>query len=112
MRLLFKICRDSEWKRAIGRGVFMGSEADHADGFIHLSTAHQVRETAAKHFAGQTGLVLVALAESDLENLKWEVSRGGDKFPHVYGEIPTRLARWVKSLPLEEGAHVFPEEVP
>ena len=111
MRILYKIMSAGEWRDAVARGVFEGSAVDRKDGFIHLSAAHQVRETAAKHFAGKDNLVLIRFAEEDLENLKWEPSRGGDLFPHVYGVIATRLARAVDLLPFEAGAHRFPEDV-
>lgn len=110
MRFLFKILKSSEWRAAEALGRFAGSAVDARDGFIHLSAAHQVRETAARHFAGQADLVLVAFAEDALVNLKWEPSRGGDLFPHVYGAIPTGKASWVKPLPLAGGVHVFPAE--
>ncbi|WP_373502137.1 DUF952 domain-containing protein [Aestuariivirga sp.] len=110
MRILFKILDAGEWSEAVACGQFDGSAVDLKDGFIHLSAAHQVRETAARHFAGRDGLVLVAFAEHDLAGLTWEASRGGDLFPHVYGAIPTRAAMWVKPLPLENGVHRFPGE--
>ena len=112
MRLVYKILPASEWRDAIARGRFDGSAVDHRDGFIHLSAAHQVRETAARHFAGQDGLVLVAFAEETLDNLKWEASRGGDLFPHVHGTIETRLAADIHPLPLENGVHRFPPGIP
>ena len=112
MQFLYKLCSAAEWAAARETGFFTGSAVDHADGFIHLSAAHQVRETAARHFAGRIDLVLVALAESDISGLKWELSRGGAPFPHVYGGIQVNLARWVKPLPLEGGHHRFPDEVP
>ncbi len=108
MQILFKICSAAEWRVAVENGVYAGSAVDHADGFIHLSTMDQVRETAARHFAGRTGLVLVALVEADLSGLKWEPSRSGAPFPHVYGTIASRAARWVSPLPLQAGVHVFP----
>ncbi len=111
MRFLYKILTHAEWRDAMGKSVFEGSAVDRRDGFIHLSASHQLRETAARHFAGQQGLVLVGFAEGDLENLKWEPSRGGDLFPHVYGAIPTRLAAAVHPLPLERGTHRFPPGV-
>ena len=89
-------------------GRFGGSPVDLQDGFTHLSAAHQVRETAARHFSGQEGLVLVAFREEDLPALKWEPSRGGDLFPHAYAPIETRLAVSVDPLPLEAGGHRFP----
>jgi uncharacterized protein (DUF952 family) len=110
MRILFKILDAGEWASAAARGQFDGSAIDLTDGFIHLSAAHQVRETARRHFAGRSGLVLAAFAEADLDGLKWEASRGGDLFPHVYGSIATARAIWVKPLPLEDGVHRFPDE--
>lgn len=111
MRFLYKILSAPEWRQAEAKGRFEGSAVDVKDGFIHLSAAHQVRETAARHFAGQADLLLVAFAESDLSGLKWEPSRGGDLFPHVYGAIPTARAASVVPLPLENGVHRFPEDV-
>lgn len=113
MAIIFKICRAAEWTQAVADGVFRGSAVDLRDGYIHFSTAAQAAETAAKHFAGQTDLVLVAVdAESFGDALKWEPSRGGALFPHLYGELPARAALWVKPLPLDnEGLHVFPAEI-
>lgn len=107
---IFKILRESEWAAAQAAGVYAGSAVDLKDGFIHFSTAAQAAETAAKHFAGQTDLVLVRLEAAALgDALKWEPSRGGALFPHLYGSLPTRLATWVKPLPLgADGRHVFP----
>ncbi len=110
MRFLYKILNAEEWAIAAAAGVFRGSAADHEDGFIHLSDASQVRETAARHFRGRDGLVLAAFREDALQNLRWEPSRGGVLFPHVYGTIPTAAAVWVKPLPLEDGRHTFPAE--
>jgi uncharacterized protein (DUF952 family) len=112
MRFLYKILSAAEWRQAEASGQFEGSAVDLKDGFIHLSAAHQVRETAARHFAGQHGLVLVAFREADLANLKWEPSRGGDLFPHVHGVIPAGVAVLVVPLPFEDGRHLFPEGVP
>ena len=112
MAFIYKICPASDWNEAENRGAFNGSPADRQDGFIHLSAAHQVRETARRHFAGQEALVLVAFEAEDLgAKLKWEASRGGDLFPHVYGVLPAGLARWVKPLPLGAEGHEFPEIV-
>jgi uncharacterized protein (DUF952 family) len=110
MRILFKLLRQSEWAAAAASGTFNGSSVDIRDGFIHLSAAHQVRETAARHFGGQTDLVLVAIAEDRLTGLRWEASRGGDLFPHVYGAIPVSAAIWVKALPFADGVHRFPAD--
>ena len=111
MRILYKIVSSAEWRDALAAGVFNGSAVDLKDGFIHLSAAHQLRETAAKHFAGQEGLLLVAFRESDLAGLAWEPSRGGDLFPHVYGVIETRLAASALPMPLAGGIHQFPPGV-
>jgi len=108
MRILYKILTADEWRNAEAKGRFEGSAVDLRDGFIHLSTAHQMRETAARHFAGQHDLLLVGFRETELPGLRWEASRGGDLFPHVYGSIATRLAVSVDPLPLEDGAHRFP----
>ena len=108
MRILYKILSDAEWRMSQSRGVFEGSAVDLTDGFIHLSSSTQMRETAARHFAGQDGLVLVGFREEDLPNLKWEPSRGGDLFPHVHGVIATALAVSEAALPLENGVHRFP----
>ena len=84
---------------------------DHADGYIHFSTVDQVRETAAKHFAGQNDLLLVAVDPSPLgAALRYEPSRGGALFPHLYAPLPLTAVRWVKPLPRgADGAHVFPD---
>lgn len=108
MRILYKILPADQWDAAQAVGLFTGSAVDLTDGFIHLSTDAQMRETAARHFAGQDGLVLVGFREEDLPNLRWEPSRGGDLFPHVYGAIDTALAVSLAPLPLESGLHRFP----
>ena len=111
MRILYKILPAGLWRAAQARGVFEGSGVDLKDGFIHLSTGGQMRETAARHFAGQDGLLLVGFGEEKLANLRWEPSRGGDLFPHVHGVIDTALAVSEHPLPLENGVHRFPEGV-
>ena len=110
MRFLYKIIEAGAWASAVRAGRFEGAAIDLADGFIHLSAGHQVGETAARHFAGRNGLVLVAFAEDQLANLKWEPSRGGGLFPHVHGSIDPRLAAWVKPLPWANEGHRFPSE--
>jgi uncharacterized protein (DUF952 family) len=94
--------------------VFAGAPVDARDGFIHFSTADQARETAAKHFAGASDLTLVAVDADALGGaLKWEVSRGGDLFPHLYGTLPLAAVLWAKPLPLDsDQRHVFPELAP
>lgn len=109
-RYIYKICPRTEWEDATGAGVFDGSAVDHRDGFIHFSTAEQSLETASKHFAGVTGLVLVKIdAEKLGDALKWEVSRNGDLFPHLYAPLKPDETEWVRDLPLgDDGSHVFP----
>ena len=111
MTLVYKIISTSAWRAAEAAGVFEGAPVDLADGYIHFSTAEQARETAAKHFAGQADLVLVAIDGATLgDALRWEVSRGGALFPHLYAELPITAALWVKDLPLgPDGKHQFPE---
>jgi len=109
-RLIYKICPASLWREAEERGFFIGAPVDLQDGFIHFSTGAQVEETAAKHFSGQRDLLLIAIEEEKLgQELKYEVSRGGDLFPHLYGRLPLAAVRWVKPLPLGTGGrHIFP----
>jgi uncharacterized protein (DUF952 family) len=110
MSLIYKICPLPLWQQAERDGVFRGAPVDHADGYIHFSTAEQARETAAKHFAGQADLVLVAVEADALgPALKWEPSRGGALFPHLYGDLSLRHVRSVEPLPLgTDGVHQFP----
>jgi uncharacterized protein (DUF952 family) len=108
---LYKIVPEDVWRKAQGSGVFEGAPVDLADGFIHFSTAAQARETATRHFAGQTGLLLVAVDAAALgDALVFEPSRGGDLFPHLYAHLPLSAVVWQQPLPLgADGAHVFPE---
>jgi uncharacterized protein (DUF952 family) len=108
--ILFKIVPASLWREAKRTGVFRGSEVDVRDGFIHFSTASQAVETAAKHFAGQSDLLLVSVDGRRLgPALKWEPSRGGALFPHLYGELPLGAVTAVAPLPLgADGRHRFP----
>lgn len=111
MAMLYKICPEALWREAEAAGSFKGAPVDLADGFIHFSSASQVEETAARHFAGQSGLLLIAVPEEALgEALRWEPSRGGALFPHLYGALPVSAAEWVEPLPIAEGGrHLFPE---
>lgn len=111
--LVYKILTAPQWAAFEETGEFDGSPADLADGFIHLSTGAQAPGTAAKHFADQGGLVLAAINEDVLfDGLRWEVSRGGDLFPHLYRKLFVDDLSWVKLLRLgENGAHLFPEGV-
>lgn len=110
--LVFKIFRRPEWDAFVAAGQTSGAPVDLADGYIHLSTAQQVTETAARHFAGQSDLVLVAVdAERLGAALKWEPSRGGALFPHLYRRMQAADVVWDKSLPLGAAGHIFPEGV-
>lgn len=109
---IYKICSRSLWNAAEEAGRFEGAPVDFADGYIHFSSAAQVAETAARHFKGQDDLVLVAVdpAALDPEALRWEPSRGGHLFPHLYAALPLEAVVWVKPLPLDaDGTHRFPE---
>jgi uncharacterized protein (DUF952 family) len=111
---IYKICENVLWREAERAGVFAGAPVDARDGFIHFSTADQAPETAAKHFNGASDLTLVAVDADALGGaLKWEVSRGGDLFPHLYGTLPLAAVLWAKPLPLgSDQRHVFPELAP
>lgn len=108
--LIFKICPAAMWRQAEREGVFTGAPVDRADGYIHFSAAQQVRETAAKHFSGQDDLLLIAVDEEALgAALRYEVSRGGQLFPHLYAPLALSAVRWVRPLPLGKGGeHKFP----
>ena len=109
--MIYKICERMAWQAAVETGVFSGAEADLKDGFIHLSGAGQVRETAEKHFAGQTDLLLIEFDDRDFGNeLKWEISRGGDRFPHLYAQLDVNLATQIWELKVsDDGKHLFPD---
>lgn len=110
-RFIYKIVPQALWREAELAGRFDGAPIDFADGYIHFSTAAQVRETAARHFAGQHDLLLAAIDEARLgAALKYEVSRGGALFPHLYAPLQLDAVAWVRPLPLAaDGVHVFPE---
>lgn len=111
--LIYKICPEPLWREAETAGSFAGAPVDLADGFIHFSTGAQVRETAAKHFAGQNGLLLIAVDDARLGHaLRYEPSRGGALFPHLYAPLDPEAVRWIAPLPLrQDGAHLFPEDI-
>lgn len=110
MSTIYKICPRALWQEAEKTGRFAGATIDLSDGFIHFSTAGQVKETAAKHFAGQDDLLLVAVDGKRLgTDLKYETSRGGALFPHLYAPLDLAAVLWVKPLPLgPSGEHQFP----
>lgn len=109
--IIYKIMSSEEWQAAEMEGRFIGSAVDIADGFIHFSTGAQAVETARRHFAGRDGLVLVSVDAVALAAvLKWEPSRGGDLFPHLYQPLDLAMVRGVAPLPLLPGGeHQFPE---
>ena len=112
--MIYKIVPETLWSAAEAAGRFEGAPVDLDDGFIHFSTGEQVRETAAKHFAGQNGLLLVAVDAASLgPDLRWEASRGGDLFPHLYGPLRLDAVLWTKPLPVgPDGSHEFTEPLP
>ena len=107
---IYHVCRREEWEAAIRVGRYGGSSQDRADGFIHFSDAAQVVASVAKHRAGQDGLVIVEVDAARVgAGLRWEASRGGALFPHVYGGLDVAAATRVAPLPLgADGRHVFP----
>ena len=110
--LIYKILLRPEWDAFRAAGQTLGAPIDLADGYVHFSTAAQVAETAAKWFADKSDLVLVAChAEGFGAALKWEASRGGALFPHVYRPLHLSDVVWDKSLPLGISGHIFPEGV-
>lgn len=110
--LIFKIFRRPEWDVFRQAGLTQGAPVDLKDGFIHFSTAEQVAETAARHFANESDLVLVAVEAADLgDALKWEASRGGALFPHLYCDLHLSDVVWDKSLPLGASGHIFPKGI-
>lgn len=109
---IYKILRAAEWQAFKMAGKTTGAPIDVHDGFIHFSTAKQVRETAAKHFAEEDGLVLVAFEADAMGGaLKWEPSRGGALFPHLYRELMLSEALWNRTLTLGPNGHDFPEDL-
>jgi len=110
--LVYKILTGPQWADLERAGATVGAPVDLADGYVHLSTGEQVAETAARHFAGQAGLMLLALEADRLgAALRWEPSRGGALFPHLYGPLRVEDLSWARPLPLGPGGHEFPEGV-
>jgi uncharacterized protein (DUF952 family) len=110
MTAIYKICPAALWREAQRLGIFRGAPVDLADGYIHFSTAEQVRETAARHFAGQRDLMLLWVESAALgDKLKWEPSRGGALFPHLYDALDVKHVTRAEPLPLgPDGRHDFP----
>src|SRR3954465_1226554 len=107
---IYRLISAEVWQSAQTAGSFLGTEHDLRDGFIHLSTAAQVRETAHRHYAGQPDLLLLGVNAAALGGaLRWERSRGGALFPHLYGALPLNAVTRVERLELDRaGVHVFP----
>lgn len=115
MTVIYRIISAADWAAAQSAGAFTGTAHDLRDGFIHFSTATQAAETAAKHYAGQTDLLLLYVRTGDLVSpLKWEPSRNDELFPHLYGPLPVSAVYRVETLPLDSvtGRHVFPQDMP
>jgi len=107
--MIYKIFRTPEWEALKADGSTLGAPVDLADGFVHFSTAEQTAETAARHFAGVEGLWLIACEEAALgSDLRWEPSRGGQDFPHLYAPLRLDQVAWAQPLPLVDGTHRFP----
>jgi uncharacterized protein (DUF952 family) len=107
--LIYKIFRAPEWDALRADGSTAGAPVDLADGFVHFSTAAQVPETAARHFADVAGLCLIAVDADALgSDLRWEPSRGGDLFPHLYRPLLDDDVCWAKPLPIKDSVHQFP----
>src|SRR5439155_25118995 len=108
--MIYHMCPAEAWEEAVAAGRYTGTEDDRRDGFIHFSTATQIAESARRHRAGQAGLVLVAVEAARLgDRLRWEPSRGGTLFPHLYGPLYPAEATSVEPLPLGPDCdHIFP----
>lgn len=114
MSIIYRIVSRADWAAAQAAGAFTGTAHDIRDGFIHFSTAGQVAETAAKHYAGKGDLLLLHVDTAALQApLKWEKSRNDDLFPHLYGPLSVATVHRVDELPLgSDGRHVFPDNLP
>lgn len=110
VEFIYHMCLHSAWEEALSTGLYLGSALDRKDGFIHFSTSEQAKETAARYFAGQEGLVLIKVLTSSLQGvLRWEPSRDGIAFPHLYRPLRCDEAVEVTELKLNaSGRHIFP----
>lgn len=110
---VYKVCTATDWAAAVRNGVYAGSADDRRDGFIHLSTAEQLAGTLARHFAGIKDLVLIGFDMRAIgPSLRFEASRKGELFPHVYGTLDPALARSTQPLPVAaDGAHILPGDL-
>lgn len=111
--IIYKVFQTFEWADLVQNGETTGAPIDVADGYIHFSNAEQLRETVTKHFNGSPDLVLAAVEADNLgEALKWEVSRGGAKFPHLYRRLKRSDVVHHEILPSQGDRHVFPDDIP
>lgn len=106
----WKIADREDWRRARARGAYAGSALDRADGFIHLSAADQLAETAARHFAGRDDLTLLTVDLSGLAEVRWEPSRGGALFPHLYAALPIAAVTEARHLSVSADGRMIPGE--
>lgn len=114
---IYTMVRAADWRRAEAAGAYAGSADDRRDGFLHFSSADQLRASAAKHRAGEADLLLVSVDTATLgEALRWEPAAGGKRpglFPHLYGPLPLAAVRAATPLPLlADGTHGFPADIP
>ncbi len=110
--MIYKLFRTPEWQALEADGTTSGAPVDLSDGYIHFSTAAQVAETAARHFAGVEGLWLIAVEEAAVsDNLHWEEARGGAEFPHLHAPLRLDQVAWSKPVPLIDGTHAFPADL-
>jgi|TARA_R110002072_G_scaffold19040_21_gene70606 uncharacterized protein (DUF952 family) len=110
-KTIYHVCAADDWRTALAGNSYSGSPDDLRDGFMHFSTARQLLVSVGKHRAGQTGLLIVEVESAALgADLRWEVSRGGARFPHLYGPLPLTAVRRTAPLPLgPDGHHLFPD---
>ena len=110
---IFKILLPQEWRKLQRDGQTSGAPIDVNDGYIHFSTAAQLRETAMKHFSGEKEIFVLAFDTDQMDGqLKWEVSRRGDLFPHLYGPLDIRFVRWHEAVALKDDKHQFSDRIP
>lgn len=108
--VVYKICGAAEWRRAENDGSYRGSADDARDGYIHFSRADQLSSTLTRHFEGRSDLVLVAVNAAALgDALRYEPSRGGDLFPHLYGHLPMEAVAWVGEIGWDGDSHRLPD---
>jgi len=107
--VIYKIFRAEEWQALQANGETLGAPIDLTDGYVHFSTKEQAAETAEKYFSGIEGLVLLAVDSELCDKIKWELSRGGALFPHLYRALRLDDVLWAKALPISDTGHIFPD---